>query len=188
MEELNSERIIGSCLEINSDITRMKFEESRLPRFFTNLRANYYRKKLIKTVKKLNKANIALSRENIIELLSYVFSNFPPTGTYDIISKTYHVVKNDGNIDIWSCNVIVSPNRAYHISIDNIEKQFEVTIIDNENNKGTRSYSIRLTKLDTTNKNLNHYIKELNESLIKVIMNYTLSVIENSDNLERKSL
>lgn len=188
MEELNSERIIGSCLEINSDIIRMKFEESRLPRFFNNLRSNYYRKRLIKTVKKLQKANIALSRENIIELLSYVFSNFPPTGTYDIIRKTTHTFNVEKNIDIWSCNIVVSKNRAYRISIDNIEKLFDVTIIDGESGSGTKTYSTSLSKLETSNKNLSHYIKELNESLIKVIMNYILTVIEDSNKLERKSL
>ena len=42
MHENDTERIIGSCLEINSDIVRMKFEDDkRYNKLFIKLREYY---------------------------------------------------------------------------------------------------------------------------------------------------
>lgn len=182
----NNERIIGSCLEINSDIIRMKFEEDKkFPKLFIKLRENFYRRKLIKTVKKLEKANIPLTKNNLLELFSYIYSNFPPNGSYQDIKQILHVEKE--NLNLWKAVVKYSDNILYSIDIDVAEPTFTVTVIINNKEKDTRSTTdIYLKELITDKEKMKEHIQNLNTLMIKLIMNYTLDIIESTKQIERK--
>lgn len=186
MVENNNERIIGSCLEINSDIIRMKFEEDKkFPKLFIKLRENFYRGKLIKTVKKLEKANIPLTKANLLELFSYIYSNFPPNGSYQNIKQILHVEKE--NLNIWKAIVKYTDDILYTIDIDVIESTFTVTVIINNKEKDTRSTTdIYLKELITDKEKMKDHIRNLNSLMIKIIMNYILQIIESTKQIERK--
>lgn len=187
MHENDTERIIGSCLEINSDIVRMKFEENKkYPKLFIKLRENYYRGKLIKSVKKMEKANLPLSKTNLLELFAYIFSNFPPYGSYQNIKQVLHVDKE--NMNLWK--VIVKHNSLdilYTIDIDVNDDVFIVSVIINDTTKDSRNTStVYLKELRTDKENMKEYIIDLNTILIRIIMDYILHVIESTKQLERK--
>lgn len=187
MNENDTERIIGSCLEINSDIVRMKFEEDKKhPKLFIKLRENYYRHKLIKSVKKLEKANVPLSKANLLELFAYVFSNFPPYGSYQNIKQVMHVDKE--NMNLWKGVIKHSSlDILYVIDIDVADDTFIVSIIINDAAKNSRNTStVYLKELRTNKENMKEYITDLNSILIKIIMDYILHVIESTKQLERK--
>lgn len=182
----NTERIIGNCLEINSDIIRMKFEDdNKYPKFFIKIRENFYRYKLIKSVKKLEKANVPLNRNNLIELFAYIYSNFPPYGSYQNIKQVMHVDKEDMNI--WKAIIRYPDNIVYSIDIDNEESTFTVVyIINDENNNSRITNTIYLTELITDKENLKEPIYNLNKLLIKITKDYILQTINSTKQIERK--
>lgn len=180
-----NERIIGSCLEINSDIIRMKFEDSKLPKIITNLREKYYRYKLIKSVKKFEKANIPLNKSNLLELFSYIYSNFPPYGSYKSIKQIMHVEKESMNI--WKTVIRYSEDIVISIDIDYKDETMTLTTIINDPKTDIRkTYTDYITELKSDKPATKDIIDGLNKSLIKIIMEYILSVIESTKNIERK--
>lgn len=182
----NNDRIIGNCLEINGDIIRMRFNNDKFPKFiFSRIKEKYYRYKLIKSVKKLSKANIPLNKNNLIELFAYMHSNFPPYGNYQNIIQVMHVDKND--IDIWKCIIKYSDNMLFTIDIDNKEELFTVVLTVNNPDKNERvNRTVYLKHLATSKEEMKDYIKNLNNIMIKIIMDYILLVIDSSRQLERK--
>lgn len=183
----NNDRIIGSCLEINSDIIRMRFEDKKSSKLFIKIREFYFTHKLIKSVKKLQKANVPLNKENLLELFAYVYSNFPPYGNYQNIMKVMHVDKEDMNI--WKGIIKYSDDILFTIDIDNKEDTFTVVAIINDPEKDTRSNkTVYLKELSTDKENIKEYIYDLNKLLIKLIMDYILFVIDSSKEIERKNL
>ena len=181
----NNERIIGSCLEINSDIIRMKFEDTKTPKLFIFIKENFYRHKLIKSVKKLEKANVPLNKENLLELFAYIFSNFPPYGNYRSIKQVMHVDKEDMNI--WKAVIRYSEDIVYSIDIDAKEDTFTVAIIVRDSEKDSRNtVTVYLKELYSKKENIDEHIYELNKLLINIIKDYILEVIESSKEIERK--
>lgn len=180
-----NERIIGSCLEINSDIIRMKFEDTKLPKIIINLREKYYRYKLVKSVKKLEKANIPLNKSNLLELFSYIYSNFPPYGSYKSIKQIMHVEKESMNI--WKTVIRYSEDIVISIDIDYKDETMTLTTIVNDPKTDIRkTYTDYITELRSDKPATKNIINGLNDSLIKIIMEYILSVIESTKNIERK--
>ena len=181
----NTDRIIGSCLEINSDIIRMKFEDVKYPKWIISIKETYYRHKLIKSVKKLEKANVPLNKENLLELFAYIFSNFPPYGTYKNIKQVMHVDKEDMNI--WKAVIRYSEDIVYSIDIDVKDNTFTVAIIVRNPEKDTRNtVTVYLKELYSTKENIGDHIYDLNKLLISIIKDYILDVIESTKELERK--
>ena len=72
-----SEKIIADFLEINKDISIIGIDKKI--KIFSNIKKKHYRKKLIKRVEKLSEANVPLTKDNIFELFSYIYSNYLPT-------------------------------------------------------------------------------------------------------------
>lgn len=180
-----NERIIGSCLEINSDIIRMKFEDTKLPKVFINLREKYYRYKLVKSVKKLSKANVPLNKTNLLELFSYLYSNFPPYGSYKKIKQIMHIDKN--NLNIWKTVIRYSEDVVVSIDIDNSEDKMTITTVINDPKTDQRTtYTDYISELKTDKNATKNIIEGLNKSLIETIMDYILSVIDSTKNIERK--
>ena len=54
---------------------------------------------LLNDLPKLEKANIPLNKENLLELFTYIFNNFPPYGNYKNIKHIMHV--DNENMNIW---------------------------------------------------------------------------------------
>ena len=185
-ENNNNERIIGSCLEINSDIIRMKFDENiKLPKLILKLRENFYRHKLIKTVKKLEKANVPLNKSNLIEFFAYIYSNYPPNGSYHNIKQIMHV--NNEDMILWKAIIKYSDDILYVIDIDENEKIFTVSIIINDREKDIRrTTDIYLEELITDKEMSKDYINNLNKLIIKLIMQYILQIIESKKQIESK--
>ena len=184
-DNTNTERIIGSCLEINSDIIRMKFEDNKTPKWIISMKESYYRHKLVKSVKKLEKANVPLNKENLLELFAYIFSNFPPYGNYKNIKQVMHVDKEDMNI--WKTVIRYSEDIVYSIDIDTKEDTFTVAIIVRDPEKDSRNtVTVYLKELYSKKENIDEHIYELNKLLINIIKDYILEVIESAKEIERK--
>ena len=182
--ENNTERIIGSCLEINSDIIMMRYsDEKNYPEFFKSLREKYYKRKLINTVKKLEKANIPLNKNNLIELFACVYNNFPPYGKYQNIKQVLHVDKD--NMNLWKAVIRYDESTIYSIDIDQAEEKFTVNIIIIKDD--TRiDYTDYLTELISKKEKTKDFIANLNKLLIKIIMDYILYIINSTESIERK--
>ena len=80
-----NDKIIADFLEINRDISMIGIGKKF--KFINNIKKKYYRKKLIRRVEILAKSDIILTKNNIFELVSYIYSNYLPTGQFEVINK-----------------------------------------------------------------------------------------------------
>lgn len=178
----NTERIIGSCLELNGEIVSMSFN-SNLPKFLAKIREFYFKRKLINSVKKLKKANTPLTTDNVMELFNYIYSNFPPFGSYKNIKSVIHTDKTD----IWRSS-ISKDDIVYIIEIDTISKGImNITIHINDENGNGKTITCYLKELKTEKEYAKKYINSLNSILINIIMEYILDTID-STSLEIKKV
>lgn len=182
MEELDNSRIIASCLEINNDIIMMKLD-SKLPLLLSKIRESYYRNKLIKTVNKLQKANIPLNTDNLTELFIYIYSNYPPYGIYKEIKWCKCINVNSVDI-IESCIVLDDMKAIFKIDKLDTSGKFRL-ILSIKKDEKFYNYDILLSELITSNNMIKDYVKELNKLLINIMRNYILDTI-NSYKVERK--
>ena len=182
MEERN--RIIGNCLELNSDILKMRFEDIKTPKPILLIKENYYRYRLKKSVYKLEKANIPLNKENLLELFTYIFNNFPPYGNYKNIKHIMHV--DNENMNIWKAVIRYSEDIVYSIDIDNNDDVFIVAIVVKDEDNSRFTTTAYLKELYSKKENIHNHIYNLNKLLINIIKDYIINVIESTKTIERK--
>lgn len=170
------ERIIGEFLEINADIVKQE-ANSKLPSFLSKLRANYFRRKLLKSLYKLEKSDYILNRNDISELFAYTFNNFPPKGSYNTIAFS-KVIERNGNIDTEGMIGFDKITCIFNLSTEKSYFDFSISSID-ENGEMHR-FNSSLDRLYANNKNdyYNDIIYKINKDLLKEIINYVESVLK----------
>lgn len=181
--DINVERIIGDCFEINADIIQSSIN-SKLPRFIADTREKYYRNKLIKVVKKLKKANIPLNRSNLIEFFSYLYNNYSLYNTEDSKCKFIEWVKHleTDDLDIWEAKIsdlCEYDNRTIKciIKIDAKEEKMQL-LIGIYSEETIDSYDIWCSKIETSNSELREYVRIINNMLIESIYEYIINSLE----------
>lgn len=172
MDNLDTNRIIGDCFEINGDIISMRIK-SKLPKFISKIQENFRRNRLIKIVKNLRKANVPLSRDNIIEYFTYIFNNFSPNGEYKSIKGIKHIIIDD-TLETWIVMVSVNDEFTAVFKVEMDSKEFSIDLkIPNNDNFITRNLT-NLTQVYSDNPETFDYIDKLNKILISDMTDYIL--------------
>lgn len=173
----NVNRLIGDCLELNADIIQNE-HESKLPKFLAKLRANYYRYKLIKSVKKIEQGNTPLSKDNLMELALYLYNNYRPYGEYKTISYVKYLESTDSYVmklevakDVFSIFTLNEKNASFDAKIK--------PAVDT-------TYDVSLKELTSDNDDLKHHLLEINHELLKVITQYIIDTIEEYKEMDKK--
>lgn len=173
---MTMDRLIGDVMEINGDIL-MQEQNSKLPKFLARIRSRYYRSKLIKSAKKLRKANVPLTYDNLRELFNYMISNYPPEGSYKNIKKVkIYTASEIDYMDAW----VELDNLKFLIKFNStaeVRGKFDVTISHTVSETLTETFEIMLSKLETTKPELRDIIRELNNTLYNVIADYIIETI-----------
>ena len=170
-----SEKIIADFLEINKDISMIGIDKK--VKIFSNIKKIYYRKKLIKRVEKLSEANVPLTKNNIFELFSYIYSNYLPTGQFGVINKIEYYSK----LDLYKAYIIDDEYR-FIISVNRNGKKLSLyIIIATDSNKDNKSYTIELSELKTPNRDIKKYIDDLNHILLDTMVKYIMDIIKSYD-------
>ena len=177
MNELNTDRIIGDCLEINGDIINRNFN-SRFPKFICNIRERYYRNKLIKIVNKIKKSNTPLKACNIYELACYVYNNYIPNGTFGCIYKIKYFDKYN------RYNVYVKYDDIKAIIMIEDQDHFDLSIEYYKNNILTAS-RITLKTMETNNTDIKKKVFSINKALTETIADYILNILNGYNRKEK---
>lgn len=179
MSVIDERRIIGHCFEINSDIIMME-RESKLPKFLAKMKANHYRNKLIKEVsimKNINEDNgKPLHMDHIIELIVYLYNNYPPYGSYKDVLWVKNFDEDDFNSK--QCK-IVKDDIAYIIKAEPQIKTMHVEVRITNTDGSFSSFTFIGDRLETTNRIMEKYINNLNVIIINIIADYILDFLEN---------
>lgn len=175
-----SEKIIADFLEINKDISIIGIDKKI--KIFSNIKKKHYRKKLIKRVEKLSEANVPLTKDNIFELFSYIYSNYIPTGQFGVINK----IEYYSRLDLYKAYIIVDGYR-FIISVNRDSKKLSLYIIVvNGSDKDNKSYTIELSELKTPNRDIKKYIDDLNHILLDTMVKYVMDIIKSYDGKENE--
>ena len=175
-----SEKIISDFLEINKDISMIGIDDKF--KFFSNIKKNHYRKKLISRVERLSKVNTPLTKDNIFELVSYIYSNYLPTGEFGCINRIDYFPK----LNLFKV-YIITDNYRFIISIDKDNKKFQLHIIVLFSiEKDNKSYTIELDQLKSANRDIKKYIEDLNNILIETMVKYIMDIIKSYDGKENE--
>ena len=175
-KEINTDRIIGDCMEVYGEIVSMLHDtSSKEPRFIREIKAKRYLSKLVKIVKKIRDANKPLNKENLKEYFYYLFSSFPPYGSY----------KNTTTV-----NILESTNTVMAVFKLDIYTKIKFVIRDNDDmfnmiiskksdkSEEVNSYDINTNELLVENKEIASIIEEINKTMLDNITEYILSSIK----------
>ena len=173
-----NDKIIADFLEINRDISMIGIGKKF--KFINNIKKKYYRKKLIKRVEILAKSDIILTKNNIFELVSYIYSNYLPTGKFGYIDKIDYFSK----INMFKVFIIEKENN-YIISISEKDKKLSLCIIT-KNDINNKSYTIELKELSSNNREVKKYIDDLNKILLNTMIEYIMDIIKSYDGKENE--
>lgn len=175
-----SEKIIVDFLEINKDISMIGMDKKI--KIFSNIKKKHYRKKLIKRVGKLSEANVPLTKDNIFELFSYIYSNYLPTGQFGSINK----IEYFSRLDLYKAYIIVDGYR-FIISVNRDGKKMSLYIIVvTGSDKDNKSYTIELSELKSPNRDIKKYIDDLNHILLDTMVKYIMDIIKSYDGKENE--
>ncbi len=165
--------IIGDFLDINKEISMIKINGKM--EFIDNIRCKYYRNKLIKKTEKLSKANIPLSKDNILELLTHIYSNYMPTGKFGYITSTTYY----GNSNCYVAAIALG-NCSYSLKVSNETEKFTISIISTgkRENKG---FTVELNELHSNNREIEDLIRPLNKALVDTMVDYILDTLKSYD-------
>lgn len=169
----DTNRIIGDFLEINSDIISRQVK-SKLPKFISNVVYNRYRKKLRKTVTKLQNSNMVLTKENLAEYFIYCYNNFPPKGSYRSVNK---VLYNEDTNKVEA--IIKFESKQAIIDIEDNYDGFTIGVKDKDIDTGNwNNFSIHCIKLESNMNIASEVLKEINKQLLDDICIFILSNID----------
>lgn len=176
MEEINTERIIGDCMEINAEIVEQRFT-SKLPKFIARIREKYYRDKLIKIITKLKVANKPLTSNNLFEFFIYLYNNYPPKGSYKDIG--YSVIIESSNRLIAK---ITGEKWDGQIKIDLSDlTKFELYLtVYKEVNLNT--YNFTLKELTVSLEEVSDYVSEMNTIILNNMSDYIIEYLSRFNN------
>lgn len=167
---MNKELIIGNCFKINADIL-FTYNNSIYPKFIANIIKNYYRKKLIRSINKLYKANKPLDAYNLYDFFLYLNNNYRDE-SYGNITKTEYfdnidIIKAYLDFDIYKCI----------FKVKNDDNFVELRYSKKENNKPIKTYIVELDQLSSTKNDISKDIENINKILLTNIANYILETI-----------
>ena len=184
--EVTTDRIIGDCFEINTDIMN-QYNESKLPKIIRKIRANYYKKKLLQEIEKIKDANVPLSKSILQEYFSCLYSNFPPSGNYMHVRDIKNIIIGNGvnmmEIQLYPVNL---EDHNSHITVETFIK------IDMNDPKNTMTVKLKYImnnvindyyffrdSLELPNSYYEKMIQEINSTIIYDIYEYLKDTIEN---------
>jgi hypothetical protein len=154
----NKNRLIGDFFEINSSIAYEESSNTKTPKFIVKWRAKRQRKKLLTIIHNLSLSDYVLTRDNIYELLVYLYNN---KDIYNADNKIKVYLPNDGLENDRIEGLILLDDLKCLIHIDHNNDYIEFTL-------ETKSKSGNISKVEINRKTLADKSGIANESLERV--------------------
>lgn len=171
----NSSRIIGDFLEINTDIVKTESELNHIS-FFKKRKCKKLRNQLIETAKQIPKLNRSLKKENVYELINYIWSNFAPSGAFGSIQTSFREGKDLIAVMLFDdCRVVITLYANY----PNME--FDIHSWSDESKKHLVIERDNVTDFSNGNQSI---MKKINQQLLKEISNYIIYTLHQYDRKE----
>lgn len=168
----DSNRIIGDFLEINADIISKK-AKSNLPEFINNFIYNRYKKRLKKSVYKLQNSNLLLDKSNLSEFFIYCYNNFPPNGSY---KSVYKVLYNETSGKVQA--IIKFESLQAIIDIEPDYDGFNISVKDKNIETGNyNNFSIHCDKLYSKLHLAKETLELINNRLVKDLTEFIMDNI-----------
>lgn len=168
MENLN---IIADFLDINKDISLFGFNKKF--KLYYSIKKKIYRKKLIKRIEKLRNSKIIITKNNLYELLSYIYTNYMPDGSYKKIQKTvYYPMSGEYTALFFKEN-----KYKYTVTVSQINKKIKISISTIKVIEDSKGYTLELEKLSTNNREILDHINYINSVILETICDYILDIV-----------
>jgi hypothetical protein len=144
-----------------------------------SLKYKKYINRLTQMMDKINKADVPVTRDDLIELASLIYNSNPTDPSFDAIRDIKYIKSNDMQLYI----LMIHLNDTYNcmIRLDCQECAFNVKafkVFENSESEEFDMYSYNGV-LETKNSDQKEIIDKLNKVLWGVIKRYLLSVIDN---------
>ena len=170
--EVDKDRLIGDCMEVNSSIITYRHEDVKL-KFIRKIMANHYTDRLIKIVNKLKESHTTLTRNNMYEYFIYISNNYPPNGCY----KNTKAVKVLEHVTVVAYQVgDIKCRFLFNDDSDTVSINMAKKLKDDK----TNHYEVHVLELTHKDHDINNILKEVNEALLEDITGYIISVIEST--------
>lgn len=181
-EKLDTTHIMNDCFVLNGEIIKESID-SKLPRPLAIIREKSRRKKLIKMVEKLQKANIPLERDNILEFMSFAYNNISQFVGSEAIYKDKIVALQQitvANSPIWQMGMRVDDNLSCIITIDIAEpKDFQIIIKYIDKKMQDHKYDVRLERMiHESNSTIQDYVQKINKAIIELMYQYIVDTLK----------
>ena len=168
---MENSNIIADFLDINKDISLFGFGKKF--KLYYSIKKKIYRKKLIKRIEKFRNSGIIISKDNLYELLSYIYTNYMPDGAYKNIQKTaYYPISRE-----YSALFFKEDKYKYTVSANQIDKKIKITISTIKIMEDSRGYTLELEKLSTNNREISDHINYINSVIRETICDYILDIV-----------
>lgn len=117
---MESNNIISKYKELYDQIQNM-CNSSKAPKIFAKIRISMYKKKLLKSVDKLYKANIPMNTGDVIDMLTNIQSNNLPDGAYknlEYITIDYNIIRTKISTDTYKAYITIHNNDHDHMDLN----------------------------------------------------------------------
>lgn len=178
--ELDTSHIIADIFQLNMELITAY---DKYPKWIGYRLEKNKRKKLINMARNIGNANIPLATESIYEFMGNIYNNYSKFIGDDKIFEgvTDISVTTVDKYDIWQMLISNKENEiSCNIKIDMMERNImELEIFYTTSDGSISSYNLKGEKLYTRkNKKLKEYIEIINSTILKLMADYTVYVLE----------
>ena len=178
--ELDTSHIIADIFQLNMELITAY---DKYPKWIGYRLEKNKRKKLINMARNIGNANIPLTTESIYEFMGNIYNNYSKFVGDDKIFEgvTDISVTTVDKYDIWQMLISNKENEiSCNIKIDMMERNImELEIFYTTSDGSISSYNLKGEKLYTRkNKKLKEYIDIINSTILKLMADYTVYVLE----------
>ena len=178
--ELDTSHIIADIFQLNMELITAY---DKYPKWIGYRLEKNKRKKLINMARNIGNANIPLTAESIYEFMGNIYNNYSKFVGDDKIFEgvTDISVTTVDKYDIWQMLISNKENEiSCNIKIDMMERNImELEIFYTTSDGSISSYNLKGEKLYTRkNKKLKEYIEIINSTILKLMADYTVYVLE----------
>lgn len=178
--ELDTSHIIADIFQLNMELITAY---DKYPKWIGYRLEKNKRKKLINMARNIGNANIPLTTESIYEFMGNIYNNYSKFVGDDKIFEgvTDISVTTVDKYDIWQMLISNKENEiSCNIKIDMMERNImELEIFYTTSDGSISSYNLKGEKLYTRkNKKLKEYIEIINSTILKLMADYTVYVLE----------
>jgi hypothetical protein len=174
--DINSNTIISDCVDINNSIIVAK--NSAKIKLIGNLKYRYYRRKFINIINRLPKVNQPLSKDNIYELISYIYNNnVQDTCSFGYINNIKEIFV-EGIPSYMFCTIKANDNVTARLKVSVLGDTFilDLHYVDEAGN-GHSFNNIELDKMESNNKDIKEYVDQINKCLISTLSDFVVTSI-----------